>query len=60
MSPTPMATNTHVELLLRKHVKNLPVEYQDGFKFAIYNQKDSRLVGNIWSLKWDGERAYLI
>ncbi len=63
MSSTSLASFTNIdsiELLLRWRVRNLPVEYQKDFESAIYNPVDQRLIGNVWSLKWDGEDAYLI
>lgn len=60
MSSASLVMTTPVESVLRWHVKNLPPEYQQDFEFAVYNPIDERLIGNIWSLKWDGQQAYLI
>ncbi len=60
MSSTSMGISTDIELLLRKKVQSLPGEYQKDFELAVYNPIDHRLIGNVWSLKWDGRQAFLI
>lgn len=60
MSSAPMFIPKDIEVLLRSKVQNLPVEYQKDFELAIYNPTDYRLIGAVWSLKWDGQQAYLI
>ena len=60
MSSASLVTTTSIESILRWHAKNLSLEYQKDFEFAVYNPLDERLIGNIWSLKWDGQQAYLI
>ena len=60
MSSAPLVTSTGIELLLRKTAQTLPWEYQKDFELAVYNPIDHRLIGNVWSLKWDGRQAFLI
>ncbi len=49
-----------IESLLRNKVIKLPVEYQKDLMNALYDKRDKRLIGNIWSLKWSGQDAYII
>ena len=60
MNSAPMFIQKNIEGFLRGRVQNLPVEYQKDFEVAIYNPTDHRLIGTVWSLKWDGQQAYLI
>ena len=60
MSSASLPLLENIESLLWGEVKNLPLEYQKDFEFALYNSRDHRLIGTIWSLKWDGQQTYLI
>jgi len=60
MSSASLPLLENIESLLWGAVQHLPVEYQKDFEFALYNSRDQRLIGTIWSLKWDGQQAYLI
>ena len=60
MSSASLVTTTSIESILRWHAKNLSLEYQKVFVFAVYIPFDVILIGMIWSLKWDGQQAYLI
>ena len=60
MSSAFLSNSCPVESILRWQVQNLSSEYKSDFEFAVYNSLDQRLIGNIWSLKWDGQQAYII
>jgi len=55
-----LKTPSKIEALLRQKALKLPVEYQKDLMYALYDRHDKRLIGNIWSLKWSGESAYII
>ena len=55
-----LTTPSKIEALLRQRVVKLPVEYQKDLMNALYDRRDKRLIGNIWSLKWNGNGAYII
>ena len=60
MSVESLAIPDKVEAFLREKVLSLPNEYKSDFLFAVYDSREKRLVGNIWSLKWSGRDAYII
>lgn len=60
MSCASLSVLDNTESLLWQQVQKLPVEYQKDFEFAVYNPRDKRLIGKLWSIKWDGQIAYLI
>jgi len=60
MGCTSLSVLDKTESLLWQHIQRLPMEYQKDFEYAVYNTRDQRLIGKTWSIKWDGQRAYLI
>ena len=50
----------NIEAFLREKVLSLPTEYRSDFALAVYDSREERLVGNVWSLKWSGKDAYII
>ena len=54
------ASFTGIEQLLREHSQRLPQEFKDDFAMPLYDPRDSRLHGKVWSLRWvDGQIVLL-
>ena len=49
-----------LEAVLRKYVRALPFEFQQDLSQALFNAKDRRLVGQVWSVRYNTDSGNIV
>ena len=52
--------NVDLEAVLRNYVPALPFEFQQDLSQALFNAKDRRLVGQVWSVRYNTDSGNIV